>query len=251
MAQPRLYLITFSGAHGTGKTTLSNDLHQVLSARQGRRSVVVPSCSTVLFERMKAKQVEIPGGVCPVTYDDINRLGLRGFFQTQLPDTLASVIELSAHKLLQNLPHSCERAFLLCDRWFPDIYAYTHLESLDTALRADVVARCLSRYDDVLAHLMGLAGTLSMLNVFVPLGSSQFPIAADQAGKFRATCDRDAWENACLGHWKHTARSRKALFMMTKTGRRERVNLLLETLGEEPTERLTRHPAGERSPRTD
>lgn len=212
--------------------------------------MIVPSCSTVLFERIRAGQVEVPGGVRPENYDDLNRLGLRGFFQRSLPDMLASVIELAAHQLIQDLPHSCERVFLLCDRWFPDIYAYTHLESPDEALRADVVARCLSRYDDVLDSLTGLTGTLSMLNVFVPLGASQFPVSG-QAGKFRATCDRDAWENACLGHWKKTARSRKALFMMTKTGRRERVNLLLDTLGEEPVDRLTRHPAGERSPRND
>lgn len=248
MKLPRLYLVTISGAHGTGKSTLADDLRRTLSAREGRTCAVAPSCATLLFERMRDGHVEVPGGVIPQNYDDLNRLGLRWFFQQRLPDVLATAVELTAHRLAQDSPHP-ERAFLVCDRWFPDIYAYTHVESKDTALRADVIERCRSRCDDVLDYLQGAAETITMLNVFVPLGSSNFPIDPAQAGKFRATCNRDLWENACLGHWKRAAGTRQALFMLTKTGRRERVNLLLDTLGEAQIDRLTK-PAGERSPRS-
>lgn len=243
MKLPHLYLVTFSGAQATGKSTIVDDLQRVLSVREDRAVAVVPSCSSVLFDRIQQGHLPVPGGTVPRTYADIDRLHLRGFFQENLPDVLATLIEAAAYVLRRD--EAPEKSFILCDRWFSDIYAYTHVESKDEALRARVAELCRSRCADVFDYLQGIATTVTVLNVFVPLGSSTFS-AKGQESKFRATCNRGVWEDACLGKWKTATGDRRALFMLTKTTRLDRVNLLLDTLGELTVRHLTKPRASAR-----
>jgi hypothetical protein len=195
-----------------------------------------------LFERIQAGEMDVPG-VLPETYDDLDRLGLRGFFQRMLPDFLATEVALAADAVTDRDP---ELVYLLVDRWFPDILAYTMVESEDDDLHRDVGELCLSRYDDTFRHLERFATLIKMLNVFVPLASCKF-LGKGQEEKFRATCDRELWENTCLSNWNTAARNRKALFVVTKSPRRARVNLILDRLREAPIHRLPRPTASDRS----
>lgn len=227
----RLFLVTFSGAHATGKTTLIEDTRAVLADRE-RSVFVVPSCSSTLFARIQSGQVRVPTDRRPQDYDDLDRLGLRGFFQRQLPDVLASVTLLA---LLDAPPVETRTAYLFVDRWFPDICAYTLVESRDPALRASVSERCLCAHDDLLLTLQSHAQIVSMLNVFLPVALAP---AASTPDKFQATCDREAWERECLANWKKAARERRGLLVVTKKSRTDRVNEVLERLGDPPITEL-------------
>src|SRR4029079_13394973 len=107
-------------------------------------------------------------------------------------------VEQAMMRLLADRPLP-PRAFLLVDRWFPDIYAYTHMESQDSALRADVKALCVDRLTQLSTWLLTHARQVRVLNLFVPVQFSKFRVP--RSTKFRATGDRAAWERICVEHW--------------------------------------------------
>lgn len=214
-----LTLLSFSGAHGTGKTTLIADLRVALSRIYGpdaiHRSL---SFSSTLFARIKDGLIERPepADQRPECYDDLDVYGLRSWFQELLPDALVFEVE---HILLYT--RGQPRVIALIDRWFPDIYAYTLIECEDEKVRELVLERCRSRYEGLKFYLLQKYDTVKIANVFVPTSASTFR-AQGQEGKFRATCDRDRFEELCLANWKNVLGC-EAPNLVTKVTRRGRV----------------------------
>ena len=193
MSKRDLIVVTFSGAHGTGKTTLLGDVQQRCVSKLGRRRVAAaPSVSSMLFERIRQGQVKVPGDEVPATYDDLNRLGLRQWFQETLPSSLCFDLESATQGLARRLRVASPVA-LLVDRWLSDIYAYALVEAPEGA--SAVAGKCRDSYEMIVSHLTTVFRCVKILNVFVPLSASQFPVEG-QEGKFRATCDRDIFEAA-------------------------------------------------------
>ena len=108
-------LITISGAHKSGKTTLANEVHKTLTARTCRLVHLLPSYSHALIEHC-----QFLGVTC---YDDINKLGLRPVFQTlisaKLFEQAKKIIDLHAYN---------KDSIVIVDRWFADAYSYGVLE---------------------------------------------------------------------------------------------------------------------------
>lgn len=227
-----LILLTFSGAHGTGKTTLASELAAELRKRYGAPAVVMaPSCSSMLFERMRAGRLVLPDEApMPATYDDIDTFGLRGWFQKHLPSSLAFEVEGA---VLRAQERPVKRLFLLVDRWFPDIYAYTHVESSDDKLRAEVLKLCQDGNEALMDYLTTRFGQVKLGNVYVPLAASKFAIV-DQDEKFRATCDPQVWEDVCLENW-HRVVPQLPSLNITSTSRRGRVTEVMSIVEESVT----------------
>lgn len=218
MSKRDLIVVTFSGAHGTGKTTLLGDVQIRCVAKLGRKRVVTtPSVSSMLFHRIKAGKVKPPGGAVPESYDEIDELGLRQWFQETLPTSLCFDLE-AASQGLSARRGVASPLLLLVDRWFADIYAYALVEAPDGA--PAVAGKCRDGYSMAASHLEGAFRRVKILNVFVPLSASQFPTTG-QEGKFRATCDRDTFEAACLDGWSTILPSRPTVTVSTpdRTGR--------------------------------
>jgi len=75
---PCIHIITFSGAHSTGKSTLIDDVKKELENHDHLKVFTIPSCSSAW-----AKKNNIP------KYEDINRLNLRKQMQSDLPSVTA------------------------------------------------------------------------------------------------------------------------------------------------------------------
>jgi hypothetical protein len=221
--------VTFSGAHATGKTTLMGDLVARYDDFASSATYVANSCSQELFRRIREGRVELPKGAkIPKNYDDLNRLGLRGFFQRSLPDALSFEVESAVIRAMNDLPRQANTTVFV-DRWFTDILAYTHIESEDAKLHEEVLERCRSRLYELETWLTSRAKTVRLVNVFVPVGSSNFKVPASD--KFRATCDRDRWEATCLKHWRTIMPRHAGMLAIESSDRKRRVSQVLQHLG--------------------
>lgn len=107
-------LITISGTHSSGKSTLSRELGKALSNR-GKEVVSIPSLSLGLQTKMKGWGVE--------KYDDINALELRPLFQYGM---LGELLETTNRVVQEHLKNP--DCFIVVDRWLPDIIAYSQCE---------------------------------------------------------------------------------------------------------------------------
>lgn len=198
--KPELVLLTLSGAHATGKTTLARDVRDVFAAQYGEGAAVHASSFTgALFKRLRDGTVTVPGydGAAPQVYDDLNRLGLRVWYQRQLPGACVFEIEAAVARLSGESHYN----LVVTDRWFPDILSYTAIECPnDAAMYADIAALCRESRDSVLLYLRDRFSTLVEVNALVPLAASGFS-AIEQPGKFRATGRRDVFEQTCLRSW--------------------------------------------------
>ncbi len=194
-----LVVVTFSGAHATGKTTLVQSVAAALRARHGDLSVLAtPSFSSTLFARLQSRSLkEMPTKHPVKTYDDLNRLGLRNWFQSRLPDSLAFEVETAA-QILCGI--SSPQHFLLVDRWFPDIFAYTTIECTDANVCWSVKNTCNARRAQVEADLRAQFASVRLLSVYIPVASCSFkPTGQDE--KFRATTDREVFDQLCVEGW--------------------------------------------------
>lgn len=234
---PHLTVVTFSGAHATGKTTLLGDLVARLEDENDTSIFVAESCSSELFRRIQTGSVRLPDGAqVPKTYDDLNRLGLRAFFQRSLPDALSFEVESAVLRAVNDHPYAA-RTYVLVDRWFVDILAYTVTESTDEKLHAEVRDLCASRLHELQTWMLTHAKTLRVLNVFVPVKASNFKVSA--TSKFRATGDRGAWETACLSRWKELIPGRRGMLPLSSSDRKRRVAQIVEHLLVDPSKSTT------------
>lgn len=237
-----LILLTFSGAHGTGKTTLVGDVRRELQRRYGRGVVfTVPSCSSRLFERIQRGSVELPeGSEVPASYDEIDELGLRAWFQSSLPSQLAFELETVVLEARQVRPPK-KRVVALVDRWLPDIYAYTAIEESDARVCNEVLTRCRETHDALRSYLDMVYESVKVITVFVPLAASRFAIEG-QDDKFRATCDRQEFEDQCLRNWTRVVPSLPSLTIASsgRSGRVAEVLSVVEEATARPAHRTTR-----------
>lgn len=186
-------VITFSGAHSTGKSTLIKDLIASLDGGPHRVSSV-PSCSNEWFRRRAAM------GTKPActTYDDVNRNGLRKELQAQLPgilnDLLLEAVEAAARMAVSEHP-----AIVLCDRWLTDVAAYSRHELGHEGSR-DLLTAAERVYEQIFKDLNNTASyrgvNLYLTHVFIPVASCQHQLTRGEGpdGKPRATLDQIAWE---------------------------------------------------------
>lgn len=197
--QSELVVVTFSGAHATGKTTLLSSVAEALRKRHGEMAVLTtPSFSSTLFARLRSRSLKNMPTPKPVdTYDDLNRLGIRNWFQLQLPESLSFEVETGLH-ILRGVPAATQ--FLLVDRWFPDIYAYTKIECADVNLHWRVKNLCVDRAAQLEAHMRQTHSKARLLSVYVPVAACDFK-PSGQDGKFRSTADRELFDRLCIEGW--------------------------------------------------
>jgi hypothetical protein len=187
MQTSAIKIITFTGAHGIGKSTMIKDIGMALQNRNIRVDVI-PSCSQQWF----SMHPEVK------TYDDINRLGLRQEMQRQLPEILESLLVSSLMKIFQNPPMT---SLILVDRWFADIATYSVIE-LGAGKAAELdqgIGSCYRRTLDRMRDCESKAGIdVYLTHVFTPIASCQHELPAGITAEKtnRATGSQSAWEVA-------------------------------------------------------
>jgi hypothetical protein len=182
-----IHLVTFSGAHSVGKSTLISELSSQLNQDESCDTRIIQSCSSEWFKRKQKTNPECK------TYDDVNRLGLREEMQASLPHILS---ELIIGSFTIRYP---ETSVILCDRWFSDISAYTISElGFDKFFEQE---RNTPNYFTSLIDTLRVKsewGNINfyMTNVFIPVSSCSHALLRGEGpdGKPRATLDQIEWE---------------------------------------------------------
>ena len=189
----RVNVVTFSGAHGVGKSTIIQDM-QISEATAQRRFFLVPSVSTFWFKGYQKHATKI-GHPIPETYDDINRLGIREMMQREMPAILAEMVIGEVNRAINN-----DGGVVLVDRWFGDVMAYTAIELPDKA--EELAVESMRIYKDLLDSLIQKAnayhGSLHLTHVFVPAASCKHEMPRGQTvdKAMRGTQPADEWETA-------------------------------------------------------
>lgn len=218
---PHLTLVSFSGAHATGKSTLLGDLVDHFDGQPDTAVIATESCSSQLFKRITNGEVTLPQGAqVPKSYTDLNDFGLRAFFQRLLPDALTFEIQVAIERTLADKPYQ-PRTLLFVDRWFTDILAYTVVESDDVKLHDEVRDLCRACMSDLRVWLSDRAKKVEVVNVFVPVKASGFRVR--EVKKFRATGDRGKWETVCLSRWGELTPGRAGMLPIAMSDRDSRV----------------------------
>lgn len=191
----KLVLVTVSGSQASGKSTLLSALvDEWLNETHGGATVQrLPSFSSNLFQRWRDGTLH--NAPPPVTtFDEIDQLGHRDWFQSQLPNSVAFEVEAAAQKA------NAELNFILCDRWFPDVQAHARL-CLPESEHARHRALCTNVYRALMLDLHTKFAVVS-ISFYIPVTSCRFAVHG-QEGKFRATFDRELFDRVCLEEWPH------------------------------------------------
>ena len=192
----RINIITFSGAHGVGKSTLVDDLkgHVATHPEMSGRVLIVPSVSTFWFKRCQ-EYCRAAGVPIPQTYDDINTMGYRETMQSEMPCLLANSVLTELNRLMP-----MGSGTIIVDRWFGDIATYTSLEiEPDKANKMNSLSE--SIYRDALSNLNrkanGYSGSIFLTHVFVPVASCTHALPRGQTADkaHRGTQPVDLWES--------------------------------------------------------
>lgn len=217
----RIHVVTFSGAHGVGKTTLCDDVTTRLT-EAGYPVVKNESISTAWFNRTKADRAK--AGLPPLScYDDINRLGLRQQCQKELIDHLWVAVVNGIMDAIDKLNNSkADAAFVMSDRWFCDIYAYTAMECSDQAFvhqQYEIIRPIVSKlYSDAMKRVLGVGMGLAATHVFIPLDSCAHVAQDDKPN--RGTCDPVVWQQHCMRILPSTCRNPQLLAFSVGDGDR-------------------------------
>jgi hypothetical protein len=192
----RINIITFSGAHGVGKSTLVDDLKGHISTHPdlSHRVLVVPSVSTFWFKRCQ-EYCRAAGVPIPQTYDDINTMGYREKMQSEMPCLLGNSVAVELNRLMP-----MGGGTVIVDRWFGDIATYTALEiEPDKALKMNSLSEAI--YQDTLSNFNrkanGYSGAIYLTHVFVPVASCkhEMPRGKTDDKAHRGTQAVDLWES--------------------------------------------------------
>lgn len=201
-------IISLSGPHGVGKSTLVGDLKEALKKIvEGGEEILpalnpisltvflVPSCSTAWFNNAKKERAE-QGLPVPVTYDDINAMGLRERMQRELPGILARMLLDQVSLAIKN-----GGGVILVDRWFGDIAAYSALE-LSAECLATLKDEMEEEYNMLLGQLVGIALDspldISLSHLYVPVSACAhaMPLGKTADKAHRGVTPQDVWEKA-------------------------------------------------------
>lgn len=212
----------------TGKSTLLGDLASKLCELPDTQVVFAENCAKRLFERIQDGSVRVSGGSIPKKLDDIDRMGLRGFFQRNLPDALAFEVEYSLLRAVRSAKPALE-TYLLIDRWFPDIYAQTVSEVNDVGVHRDVRDRCATRCESLLQTCLSKSEGLRLVNVVLPVRYSTFRVVPDALYVVPSPKVRTAWEDAFFSSWGDISKGPEP-HRITTADRRKRVAQVLEYL---------------------
>lgn len=193
-------LSTFSGSHGTGKTTLMNDLRERLK-ESSQGVIVVPSASSLYAEQLSKELGQT------LTYADINSLGLREKMQYQLPVYMSSLLRHAVGAavstlIMQPATHKVEVVNILVDRWFSDIATYNIQEGVEDERILKEARLCLDQFHESLKTTCEFLDIECVFHHFLTTtkGAEGFKVDED---KFRANTDPVKWE-AILGTiWHH------------------------------------------------
>ena len=192
----RINIITFTGAHGTGKSTLIAGLEEASDQADLGRVRKTPSCSTFWFQKYQ-QEARSAAREIPQTYDDINRLGLRDKMQGELPGDLKDlVLDTFMEAIRRGLPG--EQQLILVDRWFGDIATYTSLEMSEE--KAEKYHELNFHFYNELISLLQSGserfnGEVYLTHVFIPLAACAHAMPrGNEDGKMRATQPAVEWE---------------------------------------------------------
>ncbi len=222
-----LVLVSFSGAHRTGKSTLIADVREALSSIYGKHTIAsTPSFSSELFRRIREGEIKrVPFGARPESYDGLDATGIRPWFQRMLPRALAFEVERAQLKAKRA---GLGGLILLVDRWFPDINAYTRLE--DVPNRGLLERDCATVSEGLRTALSQEHRQYRHVSVFLTTrGLPVERIRSDQAGKFRATGSREEFEQHCMDAWEVTEPSPPDV-MVQCSDQERRVRLVVEAV---------------------
>lgn len=191
----RLYVLTLSGAHGVGKSTLITNLGDIFRQR-GIYHAVVPSCSTAWFLQNRQRAEDRGDVDIPTTYDDINRLGIRTQMQSELPSLLSGNLRTCIREALSQ---GSKETVVLIDRWFSDIIAYTHLEMpLEEARKLDEGIEQVyhKTLDDLQGIVAEFGGECFLTHVFIPTHACghDLPQGKTSEKSHRASGSAEVWE---------------------------------------------------------
>ena len=198
-----LRLITVSGAHATGKTTLVEALCAYLG-EMDHPYAVAESMASEAFRRVSAGVVLPPEGIETSDlpdYDSIDRAGVRGWFQSLLPGILAEQVKAAAEKA-SSQGGQMKPATVIVDRWFVDIHVYTMMSVFGGEARrerAEALSVVREAHDTLVAELTSKFD-LYRDHWFIPEESCTFE-RGDQDGKFRGTCDPTEWSTLFRYVW--------------------------------------------------
>jgi hypothetical protein len=222
-------ILTLSGAHGVGKSTLITDLKSALAdLMEGKtpdlpidgsfdlssydyKSLTqfsVPSCSTAWFQQTQASLKE-QGKPYPETYNDINLMGFREQMQRELPGILARklIAQVAAAKANGG-------GVIFVDRWFGDIAAYSKLE-LSPEQFASVTEAMDEEYNMLMGDLVGQAAgwalNISLSHLYVPVEACahEMPLGKTAEKSHRGVTPQAEWEEAyaAANHYTHSYRT--------------------------------------------
>jgi hypothetical protein len=181
-----VHLVSFSGAHSVGKSTLISALSKEIPENELK---IVPSCSSEWFRRKQKTNPECK------TYDDVNRLGLREEMQASLPAILSDLL----HERFKFCFNECPgKNVILCDRWFSDISAYT-ISELGPQKFIDLEER-FNKFFHIMQNLADISryygSEFFFTEIFIPVSSCSHALLRGEGpdGKPRATLDQIEWE---------------------------------------------------------
>ncbi len=236
-----IHILTFSGAHGVGKSTLIAEMQALLrEVMEGGKpdlfddgaellegydhkcltQFMVPSCSTAWFKQTQ-EALKAQGKPFPVTYDDINAMGLRAQMQAELPGILAMKLHVAVNEARMN-----GGGIVFVDRWFGDIAAYSQLEL--NAEQLKVVTD--SMEEDYQATMMDLVGhaadnalDISLSHIYVPVSACehQMPLGKTVDKAHRGSTPQAEWEEAYASANRYTDPQRTVI--LTAKNRLQRV----------------------------
>jgi len=208
----RLHLVSFTGSHGVGKSTLIRELHKRLNNMGGDvNALIVPSASSVWFSQQQTQTPELK------KYDDLDTLTLpasalvtgvstapiqdvtlRVKMQVELPTVMRGLIADQVSYVHEHVPATRRgvQTYLLVDRWFVDIMAYTSLKVQDPVLARDINNEARSQERQLFQWLLHQCIThghqLYMTHVLIPAKACDFKAADDKPN--RGTDDARSWE---------------------------------------------------------
>ena len=188
--------ITLSGSAGCGKTTIVQDFKREFPEKE---IIFISSIASHLFSEAEKTIKGLPSSIENDDrsnfleiikysdkklnkYDDINRLGLREWWQSYMPKALSNI----ALKTISDNEFK-DNSIIITDRWYPDIMAYTAIESQNPLKKNTILQETNNIWNTTEEKLRNKVNRISF---YVPWSSVKHQSAIEmEQKKVRATCD--------------------------------------------------------------
>lgn len=181
------HVVTLSGAHGTGKTTLAHALQEKCVSLK-MPVAIIPSISTRWMDE-KSKELVAMGEPPLAGYDDINKRDFRIEMQVNLP----RVLKESVVDTVLNMPSDKDQpSVIIVDRWFGDVEAYTVQEITDPVVLKVCYEENIKAHSDLIRQLDLAPCNICLHHYITNLSCCDF-VVEEKAN--RATTSPQEWEN--------------------------------------------------------